>query len=179
MKPGRRVRLDHVNIEVTDLGRARRFHDRLLPILGFRRLPILDAAWLGYRSSSMTLWFTVSRPRRTFKGIPHVPTDGAKDPISDHLAFRVPTPRDVRDVERVLRGKNVKPVYGFDAVAAQGPSWYVSAAWRDPDNNVFEVYSVTRGERRNGRRPLETKKRTASAPAHRITERTTKTTGPE
>jgi catechol 2,3-dioxygenase-like lactoylglutathione lyase family enzyme len=140
----RSPRLDHVNIEVASLVRTRRFHDRFLPALGFRRLPRLDSAWLGYRNGSMTLWFTVSRPRRAIRAAPHVPVDGAEDPISDHLAFRVSSPAGVRAIESVLRRRGIAPVYGFDKVATRGSLWYISAAWRDPDNNVFEVYSVTR-----------------------------------
>jgi catechol 2,3-dioxygenase-like lactoylglutathione lyase family enzyme len=149
MSPAHRVRLGHVSIEVASLSRTRRFHDRFLSSIGFRRLPTLDSTWLGYRNGLMTLWFTVSRPRRTTKGIPHVPVDGTEDPISEHLAFRVSSPRRVRDIERALRRKGIAPVYGFDQVATRGPTWYVSAAWRDPDNNVFEVYTVTRRRESN------------------------------
>jgi catechol 2,3-dioxygenase-like lactoylglutathione lyase family enzyme len=144
--------LGHVNLEVANLRRSRLFHDRFLAVLGFRRLHNRDPAWLGYRSASLTLWFTVSRPRRTVKGPPHVPFDGAEDPISDHLAFRVPSREDLREVERRLQERGIVPVYSEDAVATQGPTWYVSAAWRDPDNNVFEVYTVTRRQPQRGGR---------------------------
>jgi catechol 2,3-dioxygenase-like lactoylglutathione lyase family enzyme len=144
MTRSRTVRLDHVNIEVESLARARQFHDRFLPVFGFRRLPSIDTGWLGYRSRALTLWFTATRPQRTVKGIPHVPVDGATDPISDHLAFHVTSMREIREIERFLRRKGISPVYGFDVVQTTGPTWYVSAAWRDPDNNVFEVYTVTR-----------------------------------
>ena len=138
------LRLAHINLEVRDLERARRFHDRFLPILGFHRLPITDATWLGYRKGRMTLWFTVSRQRRTQLGRPHVPTTGAGDPISNHLGFRIPRAAQVHLIERALRRKGVAPVYGFSKVPTAGSTSYVSAAWRDPDNNVFEVYAVTR-----------------------------------
>ena len=144
MSPESGLRLAHVNLEVSDLERARRFHDRFLPALGFRRLPITDAAWLGYRKGRVTLWFTVSRPRRTRLGRPHVPTTGASDPISSHLGFRVPRAAQVRQIERALRRKGIAPVCGFSKVPTARSTWYVSAAWRDPDNNVFEAYAVDR-----------------------------------
>lgn len=92
----------------------------------------------------MTLWFTVSRPRRTRLERPHVPTTGAADPISNHLGFRVPRATEVRAVERELRRLGIVPVYGFSKVPTAGNTWYVSAAWKDSDQNVFEVYAVTR-----------------------------------
>jgi catechol 2,3-dioxygenase-like lactoylglutathione lyase family enzyme len=138
------LRLQHVNLEVRNLQRARRFHDRLLPVLGFRRLPITDAAWLGYRRGRTTLWFTVIRPHRTRLGRPHVPTTGTTDPISNHLGFRVPRATQVAQIEDAMRKRGIVPVYGFSKVPTAGRTWYVSAAWRDPDNNVFEVYTVSR-----------------------------------
>ena len=138
------LRLEHVNLEVRNLQRARRFHDRFLPVLGFHRLSITDAAWLGYRRGRTTLWFTVSQPRRTRIVRPHVPTTGTIDPISNHLGFRVPRATHVTHIENALRKRGIAPVYGFSKVPTAGRMWYVSAAWRDPDNNVFEVYTVTR-----------------------------------
>ncbi len=133
--------LAHVNLEVSDLERAKRFHDLFLPVLGFHLVPITDAVWLGYRRGRMTLWFTESHPKRTRLGRPRVPTTGATDPISNHLGFRVATAAQVRTIERTLQNKGIAPVYGFSKVPTAGRTWYVSAAWRDPDNNVFEVYA--------------------------------------
>lgn len=138
-----RVRLGHVSLEVTSVARARRFYDRFLPVLGFRRLPILDAAWLGYRKGRVTLWMTPSRPTRTTRRTPRLPSDGRNDPISDHLGFHVPSVRQVREIERELRRQGLEPVYAFDKQATRGPSWYVSSAWADPDNNVLEIYAVS------------------------------------
>lgn len=138
------VRLDHVNLEVTNLDRARRFYDRFLPVLGFPRIPSDDPYWLGYRKGRMALWITVSHPARVIRREPHVPTDGVKDPISDHIAFRAPSPERVAAIEKALRRRGFVPVYSTDKLAAFGPSWYTSNAWKDPDNNVLEIYSVTK-----------------------------------
>lgn len=138
------VRFGHVNIEVTDLGRARQFYDRFLSVLGFLRIPSDDPHWLGYRKGRMAIWLTVSRPARVARGTPHVPTDGVQDPISDHIAFVAPSPKRVAEIERALRRRGFTPVYPTERQTARGPSWYTSNAWSDPDNNVLEVYSVTR-----------------------------------
>lgn len=138
------IRLGHVNLEVTRLATARRFYDRFLPVLGFRRVPRTGPVWLGYRKGSVTLWITVSRPRRTVRRPPRVPTDGATDPISDHLGFWVPSTHRLEEIERRLRGKGLRPVYPLDRVATRGSTWYISSAWRDPDENVLELYTVAR-----------------------------------
>lgn len=134
--------LAHVNLEVADLARARRFYDRAVVPVGFRRLPDTGPAWLGYRAGRTTLWITVSRPARAVRGPPRIPTDGSVDPISDHLGFRVPSARSVRAVEARLRRHGLRPVYGFDRVPTRG-TWYVSCAFADPDGNVLEFYAVT------------------------------------
>jgi catechol 2,3-dioxygenase-like lactoylglutathione lyase family enzyme len=137
------VVLGHVNIEVTNLRRARHFYDRFLSTIGFSRVPPADPVWLGYRKGRVTLWVTVSHPRRVSRATPHVPKDGIEDPISDHLGFRAPSAKRVGAIERALRHKGFKPVYATAKQRAHGPSWYTSNAWRDPDNNVLEVYAVT------------------------------------
>lgn len=138
------VRLGHVNIEVTDLARARRFYDRFMPVLGFVRMSPSDRFWLGYRKGRVALWITVSRPRRVTRRSPHIPTDGVKDPISDHIAFHAPSSQRVFDLESALRRKGFRPVYSTSKQQAHGPSWYTSNAWSDPDKNVLEIYALTR-----------------------------------
>lgn len=136
------VRLGHINVEVTSLARAQRFYDRLLPVLGFRRLRNGDSTWIGYRKGTLTLWLTVSRPRQAVRRRPTVPTTGATDPISDHIGFWVPDSKTIARLERRLLRLGLRPVYGLDRVATAGQTWYVSDAWCDPDNNVLELYTV-------------------------------------
>jgi catechol 2,3-dioxygenase-like lactoylglutathione lyase family enzyme len=137
------IRLGHVNIEVTNLARARRFYDRFLPILGFRPVVPADPVWLGYRKGRVSLWITVSHPKRVTRRTPHVPTDGIEDPISDHLGFRAPSSKRVGDIETALRRRGFKPVYATAKQQVHGPAWYTSNAWRDPDKNVLEIYALT------------------------------------
>lgn len=137
------IRLAHVNLEVSNLARARRFYDRFLPVLGFVRVPHTDPAWLGYRKGATALWITVSHTRRTTRRAPHVPTDGISDPISDHIGFRAPSPKRVFEIETALRRLGFTPVYSTEKQTAHGPSWFTSNAWKDPDNNVLEISSLT------------------------------------
>ncbi|MGA8542710.1 MAG: VOC family protein [Thermoplasmata archaeon] len=137
------IHLGHVNIEVTDLARARRFYDGFLPVLGFARMRPDDPFWLGYRKGRTALWVTASHPPRVARRAPHVPTDGIQDPISDHIGFRAPSSKRVFDLESVLRAKGFVPVYSTAKQQAHGPAWYTSNAWKDPDNNVLEIYALT------------------------------------
>lgn len=138
------VRLGHVNLEVSNLGAARSFYDKILPVLGFTRVPGADRFWLGYRKGRFSMWITVSRPRRVDRRAPHVPTDGVRDPISDHLGFRAPSLKRVYALERALAKHGLEPVYSTSRQSAHGATWYTSNAWKDADNNVIEVYAVTR-----------------------------------
>jgi len=137
------VRLGHINLEVSDLRKAQRFYDRFLSVLGFPRIPFGDRYWLGYNKGRMTIWITVSRPRRVVRKSPHVPTDGTKDPISDHIAFAAPSAKRVAELEAALRRKGFRPIYPTHKQRTAG-GWYTSNAWKDPDDNVLEVYSARR-----------------------------------
>jgi len=144
MKLSNDVSLGHVSIEVTDLARARRFYDRFLPVLGFSRIRPISPSWLGYRKEAMSLWITVSHTKRVIRRSPHIPADGADDPISDHLGFRAPSSRMVADLESVLRGSGLEPLYSTGREKVSGGKWYTSNAWIDPDYNVLEIYALTR-----------------------------------
>lgn len=138
------VRLGHLNIETTSLAAARRFYDKFLPVLGFSRIKPEDPFWLGYRKGRLAIWVTVSRPRRVTRRLPQVPTDGIEDPISDHIGFQAPSSSRVFELEEALRKLGFKPVYATAKQTAHGPAWYTSNAWRDRDNNVLEIYALTR-----------------------------------
>ena len=46
------------------------------------------------------------------------------------------------DLEAALRRLRFRPVYPTDWQRAHGNRWYVSNTWKDPDNNVLEIYSL-------------------------------------
>jgi catechol 2,3-dioxygenase-like lactoylglutathione lyase family enzyme len=147
MPRSKEVRLGHVSLEVSDLAAARRFYDGFLPLLGFTRVPLRGRFWIGYRKAQMAIWVTSSRPRRAVRRRPHVPTDGARDPISDHLGFWVPSLKLLQGLEKELTAKGYRAVYPLDKVPtgppfSREPSWYVSCAYSDPDNNVLELYTM-------------------------------------
>jgi len=141
MRLSKGIRLGHVNLEVSNLARARKFYDPFLREIGFRLIPITDRYWVGYRRGALNLWLTVSRPRIAVRRSPLVPTNGAKDPISDHLGFWVPSERQIAQIESRLIRQGLVPVYPIDRLKVWGGRWYISDAWKDPDNNVLELYT--------------------------------------
>lgn len=145
------VHLGHVSLEVSDLERSRQFYDAFLSTLGFQRIPHTTSLWVGYRKGRTRIWLTEEKPRRAVRKAPRIPTESGADWISDHIGFAVPTVRALAGLERELRKKRFKPVYGLDRQRIDGfagapkRSYYVSHAWRDPDNNVLELYTNVLG----------------------------------
>lgn len=138
------AQLGHVGIEVSDLAAARRFYDAFLPVIGFRRVPTGSPRWLRYRRRTVTLWLTESHPPRVRRSAPKAPRTDEDDPISDHLAFRVRNGREVVLVQASLERRGLQPIYPFEWQPTAGRTWYVSAAWADPDRHVLEVYATFR-----------------------------------
>jgi catechol 2,3-dioxygenase-like lactoylglutathione lyase family enzyme len=138
------ARLGHVGIEVADLAAARRFYDAFLPMIGFRRHATGSPGWLRYRRGSITLWLTESHPPRVRRRRPRAPRTDEDDPISDHLAFSVRSGRAVQLVALALERKGLRPIYPVEWQPTRGGTWYVSAAWADPDRNVLEIYATPR-----------------------------------
>jgi len=117
---------------VSNLVKAATFYDSFLPVLGFSRITPISQAWLGYRKSKTTFWFTVSRRRRVTRKTPHIPADGADHPISDHIGFLVPSSKQVEDLEAALRVRGFVPLYSTGRERIGNRSWYTSNAWKDP-----------------------------------------------
>lgn len=150
MKAAHGVHLGHVNLEVSDLDRSRKFYDAFLTTLGFRRIPHTTALWVGYLKGRTRIWLTVETPRRAVRRAPRIPTKSGADWISDHLGFAVPTVRALARLERELQRKHLPQVYRLDRQRIDGfagspkGSYYISHAWRDPDNHVLELYTNTK-----------------------------------
>ncbi|MCI4334005.1 MAG: VOC family protein [Thermoplasmata archaeon] len=138
-----RAELRHVVLEVSDPARSKRFHDRVLGRLGFRRF-VEDPGYLGYTNGTTTLWLI----RPTSARIHRKPPTGEEEVIGDHLAFEVPSAEEVGRVQEDLARQEIYPIFRM----AEHPEFragYVSATWVDPDQIVVEVYSVpARGKKR-------------------------------
>jgi hypothetical protein len=154
-----RAELRHVVLEISDPNHSKWFHDRVLGRLGFRRF-VEDPGYLGYTNGTTTLWLI----RPTSSRIHRKPPTGDEEVISDHLAFEVPSAEEVQRVQDDLARQEIYPIFR----AAEHPEFrpgYVSATWVDPDQIVFEVYSVPPPRKRGAKAPPA--KRPARKPVRR------------
>lgn len=130
------VRLGHICIEVSDLGRSGPFYDRFLGRLGFHRF-IEEADYAGYSNGELSVW-VVREPRPRVR---RHPISGEEDVVADHFAFLLPSSEEVAAVQADLERIEVYPVFRFGEHPEFRPG-YVSATWSDPDNVILEVYHV-------------------------------------
>ena len=115
--------IDHVGLEVSDLGRSARFYDALFAPLGVRRVFESDGA-IAYGSHEPRLWI-VARGRRPGAGFGHVAITAAGRKGVD-AAFGAALAAGGRDDGR----PGDRPQYG--------PRYY-SAYLLDPDGLRVEI----------------------------------------
>jgi catechol 2,3-dioxygenase-like lactoylglutathione lyase family enzyme len=138
-----RAELRHVSIESTDIVRAEAFYDVFLGRIGFRRF-VREPTYVGYTDGTLTFW--VLHGARVHRD----PPTGDEEVIADHLAFWLPSAKEVEAVQADLEHAEIYPTVR----AAERPEFrpgYVSAIWVDPDGEVLELYSTgTRAARKQG-----------------------------
>jgi catechol 2,3-dioxygenase-like lactoylglutathione lyase family enzyme len=115
--------IDHLGINVTDMARAGAFYDRILGVLGHRRIMDYDEA-VGYGTDGPDFWIG------TFDGI------GANREV--HVAFSAPDSSAVRAwfEEAVAAGAEVLHEPRLWPEYHPG---YFGAFVRDPDGNNVEA----------------------------------------
>jgi catechol 2,3-dioxygenase-like lactoylglutathione lyase family enzyme len=136
------LQFGHVSFEVASIASTRRFHDRFLGTLGFRRFQTGES-YLGYRRGETVVWF-FRRGRRiqVHRERPRLPLTDT-DIIPDHTGFSVPSWAAIARWEDRLRAAGLAPFYPVDRGPAHAPTErYRSAAWVDPDRIVWEIYAV-------------------------------------
>lgn len=133
------VGIDHIYISVSDMDRAERFYDRVMPLLGFRsnEFPINGERHRQYYNRHFGY---VLRPARGKAG--HDPYS----PGLHHLCFRVDSVAEVAAVAFALRAAGIEasepccyPQYAPD---------YHATFFEDPDGIRLEVTNY-RAERRH------------------------------
>jgi glyoxylase I family protein len=122
-------RIHHIDITVTDLARSRDFYDRIMPLLGFRRVPDCEGnpVWAGAHAE---VGLQPGRP----------PFDRSHDryaPGLHHLAFAAPDRAAVDRIYRDLQRLDVDildPPAQYDRYA----SGYYAVFFADPDGMKLE-----------------------------------------
>ena len=130
--------LDHVYLTVSDFARSRRFYDRVMKALGFKKgtSPIGTERHCHYYNRN----FQISiRPARSSR---------AHDPYAPglhHLCFRVANNGAVDGVARKLRTMGV-PIEGPQLWPEYAPDYY-AVFLKDPDGIRLEVMNYRRGKK--------------------------------
>ena len=130
--------LDHVALEVADLGRAARFYDALMYPLGGRR--IVDSPdGIGYGRDRPELWIMPRAPQRT---------SGADEslhaaPLSGHVAIAASGRRAVDAAHEAGLAAGGREG-GAPQPRRYGPPNYYSGYLVDPDGAWLELVSGSR-----------------------------------
>ena len=130
--------LDHVALEVADLGRAARFYDALMHPLGGRR--IVDSPdGIGYGRDRPELWIMPRSPQRTSgaDGWSHAP------PRRGHVAIAASGRRAVDAAHAAGLAAGGRDG-GAPAPRRFGPPNYYSGYLVDPDGAWLELVSGSR-----------------------------------
>jgi catechol 2,3-dioxygenase-like lactoylglutathione lyase family enzyme len=115
--------IDHVGINCADLPAAAAFYDRVLGVLGHRRVMDFGVA-IGYGSEGPDFWIS------TFEGI------GANREV--HLAFRAPDEATVRSFHAAAMELGAESLHEPRLWPEYHPG-YFGAFVRDPDGNNVEA----------------------------------------
>ena len=119
--------IDHLGINCVDLGRAATFYDRVLGVLGHRRIMDFDTA-IGYGSEEPDFWIS------TFEGV------GPNREV--HVGFRAPDAATVRAWYDEALAAGAESLHEPRLWPEYHPA-YFGAFVRDPDGNNVEAVCHT------------------------------------
>jgi catechol 2,3-dioxygenase-like lactoylglutathione lyase family enzyme len=118
---------DHVDLRVSDVGRARTFYDAFLRPFGFRGRPQDDGTLLYFRLEK----------RHVREAIAVIP-DPQHRPNLTRLAFCAPSRADVDRIGAIAAEAGAR-AYEAPALCDEIAENYYAAFFEDPDGNRLEV----------------------------------------
>jgi predicted lactoylglutathione lyase len=124
----------HVGIEVSDLGRSKKFYKALLLGLGFRVMMDTEDG-IGFTNENFSVWVSELRQSRVRREVP----TGEEFVVADHLAILVQSKVTVDDVEKTMKKSGFEPLFPCEEHVQFEPGYY-AVSFCDPDNYVIEVY---------------------------------------
>ncbi len=124
----------HVGIEVSDLGRSKKFYKALLGGLGFRVMMDTEDG-MGFSNENFSVWVGELRQSRVKREAP----TGEEFVVADHLAILVQNKGTVDDIEKAMKKSGFEPLFPCEEHAQFEPGYY-AVSFCDPDNYVIEVY---------------------------------------
>lgn len=117
-------RLDHIDLRVPDLEKARPFYTRLLPVLGFTEDLTIEG-WLQYyaKGDGVTEFFGVTESKN------HIPN-------GNRIAFWAESVDEVDRLAALLHDLGARNIEG--PAFEYGPTYY-AVFFEDPDGNPLEI----------------------------------------
>lgn len=112
------------------------FYDRFLGRIGFRRSARAPEHAV-YQSPSMALWLLRGVPPR----VSRAPPSGREAVLAEHLAFKVESPRRLRQIERALEREGVYPIF-LGEERPELRKGYIASTWLDPDGFALELFAT-------------------------------------
>ncbi len=142
MEPIEVLGVEHIDVTVNDLARAAIFYDKVLPVLGFRRLP--DNYRDNIRWANAHLSFAI-RPAATSAAF-----DRYRAGLH-HLAFRAKNRAAIDEFHRFLMREDLPILDAPGEYPQYGPNYY-AVFFADPDGMKLELVHFPWGYWRNVQR---------------------------
>jgi len=124
----------HVGIEVSDLGRSKKFYKTLLEGLGLKVMMDVEDG-MGFSNETFSVWVGELRQSRVKRKAP----TGEEFVVADHLAIQVQDKGIVDAIEKTMKKNGFEPLFPCEE-HAQFERGYYAVSFCDPDNYVVEVY---------------------------------------
>lgn len=119
--------LDHIDLRVRDLDRAKKFYGKLLPALGLSR-DRSDAEW-------GTFYSVGGDQPPAFFGFTE---DRQHQPNGNRVAFWAGSRSEVDEIGKLLANLGARNIEGPEVAAEYSPGYY-AVFFEDPDGNKLEV----------------------------------------
>ena len=127
--------IGHVGIEVTDLGRSKKFYKTLFGGLGLKT--IMDSKdGLGLSNDCFSVWIGELQEPRVRRKAP----TGDEFVVADHLAILVDDKGAVYEIEKEMKKNGFEAFFPCEEHPQFEPG-YFAVSFTDPDNYVIEVYT--------------------------------------
>jgi catechol 2,3-dioxygenase-like lactoylglutathione lyase family enzyme len=119
--------LDHIDLRVKNMARAREFYARILPALGFT-CDRSDSDWATFYSAGG------DKPSAFFG----FTEDAQHRPNGTRIAFWADTRDEVDDFARIAKAAGARNLEGPELCAGYSPGYY-AFFFEDPDGNKLEI----------------------------------------
>ena len=137
--------IEHIDVTVNDLARSTAFYDKVMPALGFKRLPDNDRNNIRWANAHMS--FAIRPAQASERGVGH----NRYRVGLHHLAFKAKSRAAIDEFHRFLIREQL-PVLDAPAEYPQYGANYYAVFFADPDGMKLELVHFPWGYWRNVQR---------------------------